>query len=72
MHRPWREEGAWEEGEIVGCAYPDDKKVFVGYGERYFPAAHVVGADEAAQPDVCRAAPPSTARRAEAHAGGSS
>ncbi len=72
VHRPWREEGAWGEDEIVGCAYPDEKKVFVEYGERYFPAAHVVSGDETAQPGVCRVVPPSTAQRGERPAGGSS
>jgi hypothetical protein len=54
----WAEEATWEQNEILGCVYPDTRRVFVQFGRAHVPARALLGHDGAARGDVCRAAPP--------------
>lgn len=50
-------EKAWREDVIVGCVYPESRKVFVKRGEKYFGAGLLLGKKTgAAGEHVCRAA----------------
>lgn len=52
----WDEDGAWNEDAIVGCAYPEEKKVYVKREEAYVPASVLLGRDEKTQSGVCETA----------------
>jgi hypothetical protein len=62
----WDEDEEWELDAFVGCAYPDQKQVFLRRGDDYVPARSALGGDDEAQPDVCRAASPNGVRVASA------
>jgi len=62
VRRRGAEDGAWSHDEVVGCAYPDDRKVFVQSDDAYHPARSLLGEETEAQPDVCRAVPSTVAR----------
>ena len=50
--RPWRKDA------IVGCVYPARDEVFIRRGDKFFPAALLLGKKTAAADDtVCRGAP---------------
>ena len=56
VRRPYDEARAWEQDAVLGCAYPEDKRVFVLNGEDYVPAASLLGKDVEPEPSACRAA----------------
>jgi hypothetical protein len=61
LRRTWDEQGSWEEDSVVGCAYPDEREVFVQHGEAYLSARSTLGAeDKQGRADVCRVAPAGT------------
>lgn len=48
-------ETAWRQAAIVGCVYPDSKKVIVKLGKTYYPAAVLWGSQaETAPAEACR------------------
>lgn len=54
------EHGPWSKGSVVGCAYLNERELFVRRGPAYVPANMLLGEDAAARADVCRAAPVSS------------
>lgn len=54
---PWNDDAHWERDTMLGCAYPDDGRVFVQRGEAHVPAASVLGKEGRADDSACRAAP---------------
>jgi hypothetical protein len=52
----WDDQGAWQEGRVVGCVYLGERKVFVRQGDGYVPAAALLGDDVSARPGVCQSA----------------
>lgn len=68
-HR-WAEDGEWELEAFLGCAYVDQKEVFLKQGDDYVPASSGLKGDGEPQADVCRAAPaPDVAAKVAAAAG---
>jgi hypothetical protein len=51
-----REEGAWRKDSVLGCAYPNEREVFVRRGDKYLPARSLLGKDAKERPGACRAA----------------
>ncbi len=47
------DEDDWNEDSVVGCVYPDQRKVFIESDGSYLPARVMLGQDVQAQPDVC-------------------
>jgi hypothetical protein len=66
VHRRGAEDGAWSHDAVVGCAYLDERKVFVQSDDAYLPARSLLGEEVTAQPDVCRAAASADAQLARA------
>ena len=56
VRHPYDEDRAWEQDAVLGCAYPEDKRVFVRNGDEYHPAASLLGKDVEAEPSACRTA----------------
>ncbi len=44
----------WQANDIVGCAYPENGKLFVKRGDAYFPAALMLGKETEPVAGVCR------------------
>jgi hypothetical protein len=63
----WDDDSEWEMDAILGCAYLDQKEVFVKRGEDYVPASNTLGKDGKARSDVCRAAPGNAGELAQRH-----
>jgi hypothetical protein len=59
--RPWSGH-SWQQDSVFGCAYLDEREVFVRRGQAYLPARSMLGDDEEERADVCRAAPESAAQ----------
>jgi hypothetical protein len=55
----------WQKDRIVGCVYPEQRKIFVEYDGAYLPARIMLGQDVQAQPDACIPIPLGTAPVAE-------
>jgi hypothetical protein len=55
--RSWENEGVWHEDKVLGCAYLNEREVFVQRGSAYFAARSMLGQREKEQAGVCRAAP---------------
>lgn len=51
------QEAGWRNDDVVGCAYPNEREVYVQDGDAYFAARSLLSAGGKARPDVCRAAP---------------
>jgi hypothetical protein len=51
-----REEGAWRRESVSGCAYLNEREVFVRRGDKYLPARSLLGKDAKERPGACRAA----------------
>ena len=51
----------WHENDIVGCAYLDNRALFVKLGEEYRPASVLLGQSGDAVPGVCVVARPAGA-----------
>lgn len=51
------EDDAWDSDAMLGCAYPNEKKVFVQRGDDFLLPSSVFGGDQHPQVDVCRPAP---------------
>ncbi|HXK20964.1 MAG TPA: hypothetical protein VNG33_24300 [Polyangiaceae bacterium] len=49
----------WKENDIVGCAYRESGAMFVKYGDRYRPAAYLLGKKLDPVSGVCEAPSPS-------------
>jgi hypothetical protein len=64
--RGWDEKGAWRSDRVLGCAYLNEREVFVQRGDAYLPARSMLGKDAAERSDVCRAAPQAGAQLASA------
>jgi hypothetical protein len=47
----------WHEAAMLGCAYPNEQKVFIQRDDGYVPARGVLGEEVEPKPNVCRAAP---------------
>lgn len=47
------EEEEWQKDRIVGCVYPNQRKVLVQYDGAHLPARVMLGQDVQAQPDAC-------------------
>ena len=56
VRRPYDEDQAWQQDAVLGCAYPEDRRVFVRSGDAYVPAASLLGKDVEPEPSACRAA----------------
>lgn len=50
-------QGRWRRDSIEGCAYPNERQVFVRRGDRYLPARSLFGDNPQERPGACRAAP---------------
>jgi hypothetical protein len=50
------EPGEWYEDTYVGCAYLDEKKVFIQRGDAYYPAQNALDGEGEAQAGMCEAA----------------
>jgi hypothetical protein len=64
--RSRNEQSPWRKDSVVGCAYLTERALFVRRGEAYVPAESLLGKDDEARPDVCRAAPQDSAQIASA------
>jgi hypothetical protein len=56
-HYRGADDDEWEEDVFVGCAYVDQKTVFVKLDEDYLPASSALIGGGEPQADVCRPAP---------------
>lgn len=63
-HR-WNEDASWRKDAMVGCAYPEDRRVFVKQGDGYVPAKSMLGGDAKPQRGACEAAPADGAKLAQ-------
>lgn len=52
-----RGDESWNLDAMFGCAYPNERKVFVQSGDDFVPAGSFLGGNQRAQADVCRSAP---------------
>ena len=59
-------ETCWKKDALVGCAYLDQKEVFLQRGADYVPATTALGKDGEPRADVCRGASGDTAQLASA------
>jgi hypothetical protein len=50
------DEDAWQSDTIVGCAYPQQRKVFVEREGAYYPASSLLDGEGREQPGACRPA----------------
>jgi len=62
----WNQAGTWTLAAMEGCAYVEQKKVFLLRGDGYVLARSFLRGDEEAQPDACRAPPDGPAKTARA------
>ncbi len=53
--RSFDEHGSWQQDSVVGCAYLNERQVFVRHGDAYRPARSLLGEDQKERPGVCRA-----------------
>lgn len=51
--------GAWNEGELVGCAYAATGEIFVLFGKTFYSSAALFGRDVEPVPGVCEPRRPS-------------
>jgi hypothetical protein len=56
VRHPWDAAESWQQDAVLGCAYLQERLVFVRRGETYVPADTLLGKDGTAAPDVCRSA----------------
>jgi hypothetical protein len=56
VRRPHDEDEQWHPYVVLGCAYPEDKQVFVRSGEEFVPASSLLGKDVEPSQSACRAA----------------
>ena len=68
VRRPYDQDQAWEQDAVIGCAYPEDKRVFVRSGDEYLPASSLLGKDVEPEPSACRVSPVGAAVQAAAGA----
>ena len=54
--RGWDERSAWRSDRMLGCAYPNEREVFVQREDVYLPARGMLGKEVEERSDVCRAA----------------
>jgi hypothetical protein len=55
--RGWDDRGTWRSDRMLGCAYPNEREVFVQRDDAYLPARGMLGKDVEERSDVCHAAP---------------
>jgi hypothetical protein len=64
--RSLNEQAPWRRDSVLGCAYLNERELFVRRGEAYLPAQSMLGKEEKERADVCRAAPEGSAQIASA------
>jgi hypothetical protein len=57
VRRAFDEQGAWQKDSMLGCAYPEEREVYVQDGSAYVSARNLLSAGAKARADVCRPAP---------------
>jgi hypothetical protein len=55
VRRGFGEQGEWEKDSMLGCAYTNEREVYVQDGGGYYAARALLGAGGKARVDVCRA-----------------
>lgn len=66
VRRGWDEQGVWQKDSLIGCAYLNEREVFVQRGAAYMPARSLLGEQYEERPGVCRAAPEGVVQVAKA------
>lgn len=56
VRRPSDEQNSWHKDNVTGCAYLDEREVFVRRAGAYVPASSVLGEDAGERSGVCQAA----------------